>query len=99
MKNTKLTLRDHWDDSGDKFLEIKIGKHEACCVKTTNDLMYVLQCADGNDVYSDIGGADFPLRKLTSEEYESVIKFCKEVIEWHINGNPVKPKRGNSQQP
>ena len=80
----KLVLRDRWDDlaTGDRYVEIKIGKYEACCVKEIDDgeLMYVLQCADGNDVYSDIGGADFPLRKLTLAEYEEIMDFAREQL-------------------
>ena len=78
----KISLEDRWDDlaMGDRYMEIKIGKAEACFVKETDngELLYVMQCHDGNDVYSYIGGADFPLRKLTSAEYEEVINFARE---------------------
>jgi hypothetical protein len=80
----KLTLRDRWDDltTGDRYVEIKIGKNEACCVKeTANGLLYVMECADGNDIYSDIGGADFPLRTLTPAEREEAVAFAKEQFE------------------
>ena len=80
----KLTLINRWDDLvlGDRYMEIKIGKAEACCVKEIDngELLYVIQCYDGNDVYSDIGGADFPLRKLTPAEYEEVINFAREQL-------------------
>lgn len=77
----KLTLRDRWDDltTGDRYLELKIGKAEACCVKNVpSGLTYVMSCYDGNDVYSDIGGADLPLRSLSPEEYEEVMDFARE---------------------
>ena len=76
----KLKSSEKWDDSeGNKYLEIRIEKADACCVKKTKaGLIYVLMCVDGNNVYSDIAGADYPLRKLTAEEYESIISFAKE---------------------
>ena len=77
----KLVLRDRWDDlaTGDRYVEIKIGKYEACCVKETADgFRYVMECDNGNEVYSDIGGADFPLRKLTDEELKEVMEFVDE---------------------
>ncbi len=79
----KLTLRERWDDltTGERYAELKIGKHEACCVKETGDLMYVMECFDGRDVYSDIGGADFPLRKLAPEETEEILDFVREQFE------------------
>ncbi len=87
----KLTLKDRWDDLtiGDRYLEIKIGKAEACCVKNVpGGLTYVMMCYDNHDVYSDIGGADFPLRSLSPEEYEEVIDFAREqfAVEAWIEG-------------
>ena len=80
----ELTLIDRWDDltMGNRYMEIKIGKVEACCVEEIDngELLYVMQCYDGNNVYSDIGGADFPLRKLTSAEHEEVINFAREQL-------------------
>ena len=79
----KLSLRDRWDDiTGDQYVEIKIGKYEACCLKRVPDQVhpYVLECYDGNDVYSDIGGADYPLRKLSTLETVEVINFAMEQL-------------------
>lgn len=73
----KMSVRDQWTDGNEKYVEIRIGKYEACCVKIADGLTYVLQCDNGYEVYSDIGGADFPLRKLGEEEYEQVIRFAK----------------------
>ena len=90
----KLTLRDRWDDltTGDRYLEIKIGKAEACCVKNVpGGLTYVMFCYDGYDVYSDIGGADFPLRSLNPEEYEEVMDFAREqfAVEEELDKNEI----------
>lgn len=79
----KLTLKDRWIDltTGDRYLEIKIGigKSEACRVKNVpGGLTYVMMCYDSYDVYSDFGGADFPLRSLSPEEYEEVMDFARE---------------------
>lgn len=79
----KLTLKDRWDDltTGDRYLEIKIGKAEACCVKNVpGGLTYVMMCYDNHDVYSDIGGADFPLRSLSQEEYKEILDFAREQL-------------------
>lgn len=79
----KLTLRDRWDDltTNDRYVEIKIGKAQACCVKETEHYSYVMECFDGNNVYSDIGGADYPLRKLTPEEVKEILDFASEQFE------------------
>ena len=79
----KLTLLERWDDltTGERYAELKIGKHEACCVKETGDLMYVLEFFAGRNIYSDIGGADYPLRKLAPEEEEEVLDFVREQFE------------------
>lgn len=76
----KLSLKDRLDDiTGDKYLEIKIGNYEACCVKKpydSNDSLYIMQCYDGKDVYSDISGADYPLiTKETSKYHRSQLKL------------------------
>ena len=79
----KLELRDRWDclwGSGEKYVEIKIDKAQACCVKQTGDLLYVIDCFNGMEVYSDIGGPDFPLRYLTEKEKEEIIAFAKEQL-------------------
>lgn len=78
----KLKLKDRWDElaTGDRYIEIKIDKAEACCVKEIDqgEVMYVMQCHDGNDVYSDIGGADYPLRRLTLAEFKEIMDFARE---------------------
>lgn len=81
----KITLRDRWDDlsrTGERYVELKLGKAEVCCVKETADgFIQVMDCEDGNNVYSDIGGADWSLRKLTPEEEQEVMEFVKEQFE------------------
>lgn len=78
MMKGKLTLIDRWDDltTGERYMEIKIGKYEACCVKELEILQF-----DGKEVYSDVGGADYPLRKLPTDEYKEIINFAKEQYE------------------
>ena len=75
----KLSIRDQWEEQSlnEKYLEIRIGKYEACCVKKAGELTYVLQCEDGNDVYSDIGGSDYPLRTMTEKEKKDILEFAK----------------------
>ena len=70
----KLKLIDRWDDlaTGERYMEIKISKYEACCVKELEILQF-----DGKEVYSDIGGADFPLRNLSKNERKEIINFAK----------------------
>lgn len=80
MKNT-ISVIDRWEGnegSGDTYIEFRIGKDGACCVeKTGNGLVYVMECADGNEVYSYAVGADYPLRKLTDEEREEVVSIAR----------------------
>jgi hypothetical protein len=77
-----LTRKDRWDDltTGTQYCEIKIGKYEACCVARDEFFMYTMEF-EGKDVYSDIGGADFPLRKLTLEEHKNIMDFVREQFE------------------
>lgn len=80
----KLTLKDRWDDltTGTQYCEIKIGKYEACCVARDEDEFFMYTMVfDGKDVYSDIGGADFPLRRLTLKEHEEIMNFVREQFE------------------
>lgn len=83
MKKIKLEVRDVFDDVNEnKYIEIRIGEHEACCVKKPhNGSPYILQCYDGNEVYSDIGGADWPLRTLKIIEAFEVLKFANAQFE------------------
>ena len=79
-KPMKLAIKDHWTDenTGDKYAEVRIDKYTACCVKKIPDgHMAMFECDDGNDVYSDIGGADFPLRKLTDLERSEIFSFTE----------------------
>lgn len=72
MKKLKLRLLDQWEDqaTGNRYCEVKIGKYEACCIKNLDFMKF-----DGKEVYSDIGGPDFPLRNLESDEKTSIIDF------------------------
>lgn len=77
----KIKLINRWDDVnlGDRYVELRLGTGGACCVKDTpSGYRYILECYDGNEVYSYVGGADFPLRKLTDEEHAMVMEFVKE---------------------
>lgn len=81
----KIELIDKWKDevngTDDRYCELRLYSAEACCVKCREDgIIYVLECYDGNEVYSYIGGADFPLRKLTEEEEKEVISFAERVL-------------------
>ena len=77
----RIELVGLWKDDACGFFELRINKSEACCVKYRNDSdLYVLKCYDGNDVYSYIGGAEFPLRKLTKAEENRVLDFVKHVL-------------------
>lgn len=74
----KIKLVDKWKDeingTNDMYYEFRIGTGQAVCVKHREDnVIYALECYDGNEVYSYIGGADFPLRKLTQEEEKEII--------------------------
>lgn len=78
MKAMKIEVGDRFEDNGAVYTEVRINKSQACCVKETkNGLTYILECADGNDVYSWIGGADYPLRTLTDEERAEVISYIR----------------------
>lgn len=82
----KIKLIDKWKDEVNgtegRYCELRIGTGEACCVKLREDgLRYVLECYDGNEVYSWIGGADFPLRKLTRDEENEILAFVDKVFE------------------
>lgn len=81
----KIELIDKWEDdvngTDDRYCEFRLYTSEACCVKYREDgLIYVLECYDGNEVYSYPGGSDFPLRKLTKEEEREVISFVERVL-------------------
>lgn len=93
-KKTKIKLLDRWDDfsgTGDRYVELRIGIGGACCVKETNNgLRYILECDNGNEVYSYVGGADYPLRNLTDNEREDVIKFVAEQFETEAFLNDVE---------
>lgn len=76
----KISLMDRWNDNGCVYTELRINPGEACCIKETESgYTYVLECADGNDVYSYVGGSDWPLRRLTNEERAKIIQFVKEI--------------------
>ena len=51
----KFMILDQWEDQSlnEKYLEIRIGKYEACCVKKAGDLIYVMQCEEQHDLQSD----------------------------------------------
>ena len=79
----KIKLINRWDDSVDnsKYAELRIDVGGAICVKeTASGLRYVMECDDGKEVYSYIGGVDFPLRKLTDDERKAVMEFAKEMM-------------------
>ena len=79
----KLALLDTWKDRDITYAEIKIGKYEACCVKETEkDITTILFEKGGDmcDVYSNIGGADFPLRRMGEKEFSEVIDFARSYI-------------------
>ena len=86
----KIKLLDKWNDeccgTRDRFCELRIGTAEACFViNRESGLRYVMECHDGNDVYSWIGGADFPLRKLTSDETKEVMDFANKIFDnWDL---------------
>ena len=75
----KIKLIDRWDDGDEHYIELRLDIAYACCVKETSDgFHYVMDCHDGNNVYSWIAGPDYPLRKLTEEETAYIIKFADE---------------------
>ena len=77
----KITIRERWSDGDVTYTELRLGKYGACCVKeeTSSGLRYILECDDRNDVYSDIAGSDFPLRKLTNKERKEVIDYISNI--------------------
>jgi len=81
----KITLNDRWDDingNGDKYVELRINTAEACCVKEAPDgRRSFLEFDNGKNVYSWIGGADFPLRKLLPNEVDQIMSFVDEQFE------------------
>ena len=82
----KIELVDKWKDevngTNDRYCELRLGTAEACCVKDREDgARYVLECYDGNEVYSWIGGTDFPLRKLTADEEKEIMAFADKAFE------------------
>lgn len=72
----KVTERDFWIDGDEAFIEARVDKGGACCVKKTGALAYVMECEDGSELYSDVGGADWPLRKLTEPEKKRVVDWA-----------------------
>ena len=77
----KIKSIDRWDDifGDEQYMEIRLDTAQACCVKrTANGLRYIMECSDGNNVYSWVGGPDYPLRKLTEEETAYIIKVADE---------------------
>ena len=82
-----MKIRDSWDDGEATYLEIKIGKAECVCVKKRGDLTYILSCYDGREVYSDIGGADFPLRNLVPEERAEIKAFAERSLYGNLYEN------------
>lgn len=77
MRKNYIKPIDLWDDHGDRYLELRVGTGGACVVKETpSGLRYVLECEDGNNIYSYVGGADYPLRKLTDEEVAKVMEIA-----------------------
>ena len=77
MKNLKVT--DCWENDGAVYVELRLNAGEACCIKVTLS-PYVMACYDGNDVYSYVGGADWPLRKLTEKETSEILEFIRKEI-------------------
>ena len=76
----KIATRERWSDGDVTYTELRLGRYEACCIKeTSSGLRYILECDDGNDVYSDIAGSDFPLRKLTNKERKEVIDYISNI--------------------
>lgn len=74
----KIELESTWEYSKQQYAEFRINKYYACCViKTETGLVYVMDCDDGNNVYSYIGGADFPLMKLSEKEERQILESAK----------------------
>ena len=69
-------------ESGDEvYYELRLHPAEECCVKVKqNGTAYVMQCENGETVYSWIAGPDVPLRNLTSEEEKKVLAFVDRLI-------------------
>lgn len=75
----KISIVNDWQDHDAKFYELRLNIAEACCVKENRDgLCYILECDNGYEVYSWIGGADFPLRKLTKEETKEILDYVNQ---------------------
>lgn len=82
----KVELLDRWDDlfdNGDRYMELLVNdKSRAICVKVKpDDSWYVMQCADGREVYDGGYGADMPIGFLTTDEFEAVKWFVEEQLE------------------
>ena len=79
-KKNKIKIIDQWDDifgSGDRYMELRVDAGGACCVKQIPNGIYIYKF-EGKEVYSFVGGADYPLRNLTESEKKKVIAFAKE---------------------
>lgn len=67
-----------FESNGDEFIELRISTGECVCIKKVDDLMIVLQCDDGKEVYDYVGGADFPLRELSITEHAALMEFARD---------------------
>ena len=78
-KVLKIKFRDEFENAGEEYLELTVNRHYACCVKKTAGAnVYILECDNGFELYSNIGGADFPIRKLSKDEYAQVIAWAED---------------------
>ena len=59
-----------------KFVEVALSLVEYVCVKKKGDLIYIMNCGNGMEVYSQYG-ADHPVRSLTPQEYSKIIDLVK----------------------
>lgn len=75
----KISIAEEFKGTaGETYIVFRIGAGEACCVKKKDSgLIYVMDCFDGKEVYSYIGGIDFPLRMLTDAERKTIIARCQ----------------------
>ena len=84
MDEMNITLEDFftgYPNTNKRFMELRIGKAEACCVKRTEGgLLYVMDCYNGDNVYTFMAGADYPVRKMTHEEESHVLKFAETAL-------------------
>lgn len=90
MAKMKIEFSDYWDAGIEgEYLVLRINAYSACTVRKVASVVYIMPCENGMELYSDIAGCDYPLKKLTAEEYVKIITWAEKYFNKEMNNYKV----------